>query len=148
MINPEDFLNQSVEGQLSTSIIPIPVGEYQAAVIAVALRDFLFKKGDKAGMTGYALDVNWELADTSITEIIKRDAKIRQSMILDMSGQGLDMSEGCNITLGRIREAVGQNDGSAWSPNNLVGAVAVIQITQKMEGEDIYNEIKKVGKAA
>jgi len=147
MLNPEEFLSSSIEGKLSTALIPVPEGEYQAAISAISLRDFTYKKGDKAGMTGYALDITWELADSSIAEIIKRDAKIRQSMILDMSGQGLDMSEGSNISLGRVRDAVGQNDGSAWSPNQLIGAVAIVKVDQRVDGEDVYNDVKRVRKA-
>lgn len=147
MLNPEEFLSASVEGASSTSIIPIPEGEYQAAIADVTMRHFLYKKADRAGMTGYSLDVNWEINDAAMAEQIKREPKIRQSCLLDLADGKLDMSEGSNISLGRIRDAVGQNDGSPWSPNQLIGSVAIIQVNQRMDGEDIYNDVKKVRKA-
>jgi len=145
MINPEDFLSENIQGANATSLTPIPAGEFTAVVTNISLRDFTYKKGDKAGMEGYALDVEWLIQDEEVSSDLGRDPKIRQSMILDFDGDKLDMSEGHNIGLGRLREALSQNKpGDPWNFNMLNGQVAVILCKQRMDGDDIYTDVNKV----
>lgn len=148
MLDPDQLLSGSVQGANSTSLTPVPEGEFQAMISDVALRDFQYKKGPQSGMTGYALDITWEINDAALKEQLKRSPTVRQSMILDLNGDSLDMSEGRNVALGRLRAAVKQNEpGRPWSPVQLKGAVAVIQTKQRMDGETIYTDVARVAAA-
>ena len=147
-IDVDQLLAGSVTGANSTTLLPIPEGEFHAVITEVSLRDFQYKKGPNSGMTGYALDITWEINDPQLKEHLKRAPVVRQSMILDLNGDSLDMSEGRNVALGRLRAAVKQNDpGRPWSPNQLKGSVAVIQTKQRMEGETTYTDVARVAAA-
>lgn len=145
MLNPDELLSSSVSGAMSTNLAPIPEGEFHAVITDVVLRDFTYRKGENSGMTGYALDVSWEINDDQVREQLKRTPTVRQSMILDLNGDSLDLSEGRNVALGRLRKATNQNEpGKPWSPNMLKGAVAIIQTKQRMDGDTIYTDVARV----
>lgn len=148
MLDPDQFLSGSVNGAMSTAITPVPEGEFQAVATDVTLREFEYRRGDKAGTTGYALDVTWEISDDNVRTQLGRTPTVRQSMILDLNGDALDMSDGKNVGLGKLRKAVGQNqEGRPWSPVMLKGAVAVIQVKQRMDGDTIYTDVARVAAA-
>ena len=95
------------------------------------------------------MDVTWNLqVGPAILEAISREkATVRQSLIVDLNaaGTGLDFGKGKNIQLGRLREAVGQNqDGQPWSPARLKGAAANVKIKHRVDGEDTYDEVDVV----
>ena len=148
MLDPDQLLSGSVTGANSTSLTPIPEGEFKATIQDVVLRSFTVKNGPNSGQTGYALDVSWEILDSQVRDAIGRTPSVRQSMFLDLNGDSLDMGEGKNVNLGRLRAAVKQNEsGKPWSPNMLKGAVATILTKQRMEGENIYTDVKQVAAA-
>jgi hypothetical protein len=147
--DPDTFLNETVDSEMSTRVIPCPPGEYQAMISGVGMREFTYKKGDRAGQAGFSLDVTWEIQDEGVKSSVGRDnVTVRQSMLLDFTPSGsLDTSDGRNIGLGRLREAVGQNKpGAPWSPRMLEGNVAVVLVEHRVDGDDLYAEIKKVRK--
>lgn len=145
MLNPEEFLSGTVEGASSTQLKPIPAGEFRAVCDNVELKSFEYKKGDRAGETGYRLVLVWHIDDEGLKAELGRNPTMQQSIFLDMKGDSLDMSEGKNVTLGRVRQAVGQNEpGKPWSPLMLKGAVAVLSIKQEVDGEDIRSNIDRV----
>jgi len=148
MLDPDQLLSGAVTGANSTTLTPVPEGEFHAVITEVALRDFQYKKGANSGMTGYALDITWEINDSQLKEQLKRSPTVRQSMILDLNGDSLDMGEGRNVALGRLRAAVKQNEaGRPWSPVQLKGAVAVIQTKQRMDGDTVYTDVARVAAA-
>ncbi len=148
MLDPDQLLSGSVSGSMSTAITPVPEGEFHAVVADVALREFQYRNGPKAGTTGYALDVTWEVSDDAVRSQLSRTPTVRQSMILDLNGDALDMSDGMNVGLGRLRKAVNQNqEGRPWSPVMLKGAVGVIQVKHRMDGETIYTDVARVAAA-
>jgi len=57
------------------------------------------------------------------------------------------MSEGKNVGLGRLREAIGKNEG-AFSFRDLVGQIAQLRVKHRMNGEDTYAEVRGVKAAA
>jgi hypothetical protein len=148
MLDIDQFLSGSVNGANSTALTPVPEGEFQAVVKDVALRDFTYKKGPNAGLTGYALDITWEILDSQVKEQLKREPTVRQSMILELNGDALDMGEGRNVGLGKLRSALKQNDaGRPWAPSMLKGAVAIVQTKQRMDGDTIYTDVARVAAA-
>lgn len=145
-LNAEEFLNMSIEGASSTEM-PLPEpGEYRALVTEVSARTFTFKKGDRAGSEGMSLDVTWQIDDPAVKEALGYQPKVRQSVLLDLTPSGgLDMGKGKNVSLGRLREAIGQNqDGRPWSPAMLNGQVAVINFQHRIDGDKVYGDVKGV----
>lgn len=148
MLDPNQLLSGAITGANSTNLSPVPEGEFQATVQSVSIRDFQYKKGENAGLTGYALDVLWEILDPQVKEQLGRVPTVKQSMILDLNGDAIDMSEGKNVGLGRLRAATKQNEaGRPWSPTMLQGSVAIIQTKQRMDGENIYTDVSRVAAA-
>lgn len=144
--DPDSFLNQTINSELATRMAVCPEGEYPACITKVDMRSFTYKKEDRAGQTGYSLDVTWEITDENLKASLGRAPLVRQSMLLDLSESGgLLTGEGKNVSLGRLREAIGQNKpGAAWSPRHMEGASAIVLVSHKLIGDDVMAEVKKV----
>jgi hypothetical protein len=138
------FLQGSVDGAMDTKILPVPDGEYAAIIEKIDARTWTSKDGLKSGVT---LDVTWEISDEGLRQELKRQKiTVRQGIMLDLDDAGkLDTSRGKNIGLGRLREALNKNvPGQPFSFNELPGCSAKIKVTQRVDGEDIYNDVKGV----
>lgn len=149
VFNPEAFLTQQETGALSTKFEPVPDGEYPAMIGA----DENSVKARTTASGRAILDVTWEINDPDLASRLGKDRiTIRQSVFLDLTPQGtLDRAKGKNVQLGRLRDALGQNDPSRpWSPLNLRGAgPAKIRVTSRSGDDDtIYNDVKGVAKMA
>jgi hypothetical protein len=145
VFNADAFLNTEITGEMDTKVVPIPEGDWSSQVMKVAFREVTQKDGVKRAI----MDVTWEVLDEEVKKSTKLEKPMaRQSVFLDLNEQGgLDMGKGRNIQLGKLREAVGQNrSGKAWSPAMLTGQMAIVSIKQRIEGDDIYSDIKKVTK--
>lgn len=150
VFNPDAFLDQTTDQEGSTFVTPIPVGEFRAIVDRdVAFREEEIKKGARAGEKMYLCDILWRIEDEDVEKQIGRKAIARQSCFVDIKDGQLDFSEGKNVQLNRVRDAVGQNKpGQPWSPRMLTGQMAMIQVTQRPDENDprtIYNDVKRVG---
>lgn len=144
VFDPDEFLQATIEGSNSTSRPPIPEHEAMGVIEKISIR---------TPNQSTILDVFWGVDSDEARNATGLDSpSVRQSIFLDIDGNGhLDMSEGMNVQLGRLRKAVGQNAEGPWSFNNLVGATARIAITQRPDQNDpqtIYNDVKSVTKAA
>lgn len=149
MFNPETFLATPVSGANSTEYVPVPTGEYFAYIEEVKARPWQSKDQSQAGM---ALDVLWVIDSPEVAALLNRDTvKCKQGLMLDFTDAGaLDMGKGRNVDLGRLREAVGQNDPSQpWSPQMLVGKQAKVKVSHRADKDDpkkMYAEIREVAK--
>jgi|CXWL01.1.fsa_nt_gi hypothetical protein len=149
----DTFMDNTTSDAGSTSINPIPAGEY-TAIIKDLSKPHEFTS--KTGAARYVTDITWELVnvDPKIVEEVGRDTlTVRQSIWLDLNNGALDMGKGKNVSLNQVREAVKQNvAGQAWSPKNLIGAgPALIVVSHRHDKDDpsrIYTEVKKVGRAS
>jgi hypothetical protein len=149
MFNPEEFLDTQITESNSTVSTPIPAGEYLAVISGQKARQWQGKKDPT--MTGVALDIEWELDDQAVKDLLERDKVVaKQGIMLDMNDAGqLDMGKGKNIGLGRLREALNLNvPGQAFSFNMLQGQMARVAITHRIDGENIYAEVKSVTKVS
>ena len=147
MFNPDTFLQGSVTESNDTKKIPCPVGEYLAVAEKVEARQWQSKDGLKSGI---ALDITWSIDDPAVKEVTAREnVTVRQGLMLDvLDGGGLDMSKGKNIGLGRVREALGLNTpGQPFAPSMIQGRMAKVTVSHRVDGEDIYDEVKKVATA-
>lgn len=149
MFSPEQFLDMQVNESNDTKIIPVPVGEYLAVVKEVKVRPWQSKADpSKAGI---ALDLQWTIDDHGVKQTLGRDeVNVKQGVMLDLTegGGGLDMGKGKNIGLGRLREACGLNTpGQPFSVTMLTGRMARIKVEHRVDGENLYAEVKQVTRA-
>jgi hypothetical protein len=150
MFNPEVFLNTTTTSAADTQLLPVPEGEYTAVSSPVtkdSFRTFDIKRGARAGTKGMSLDLEWTINDEALKAELGREPKVRQSMMLDTTGDGsgLDFGKGRNIGLGRLREALGQNkDGQPWSFAMLGSQVARVKVKHRMVEDKVYAEVSEV----
>ena len=140
--NPDSFLNTSVSEPSSTTFTPVPEGDYTASVKEIKPRS---TDSGKA-----ILDVTWAIDDAAVADITgMKNPSVRQSIFLDITDAGgLDMGKGKNISLGRLRDALGQNNpGQSWQPGMLVGGVAKVTVKHRMYEDQIFTDVKGVVKA-
>lgn len=128
--DPDAFLSpgNEITDSFDTTIAKVPPGEYRAQVDKIAKpRKFQAKSGDEM----VAFDITWAILDEDVkaeTELAKPTS--RQTIFLDINEDGsLARGKNKNVGLGRLREALGQNQpGQPWNPNMLVGALAMVKI--------------------
>ena len=152
----ESFFNESVEGVGSTSVTPIPAGDY-FAMLGDKIRLQQFNRKD-TGEPGAILNIPFELVDDSgaiRAQIDGRDPVHYESYFLDLAKGPdgkikIDMGKGKNVKLNRLREALGQNTGAPWSPNLLKGAGPVkIKLGLQKDKDDpevMRSTLRAVGK--
>jgi hypothetical protein len=149
------MLNATVSESNSTELLQIDEGEYIAVADPVSeesFKSFDIRKGDRAGQKGLSLNVSWSINDEdgSIKAKIGRAPKVRQNIFLDLTSQGgLDFGKGRNVSLGQLREALGQNmTGRPWSFGMLGGGVAKIKVKHRIldDGRTVA-EVQAVAKA-
>lgn len=149
--DPESFLDSTTDQAGSTVVTPVPVGEHKAQ-----LKDISKPRQEtsaKDGRTFVVMDITWQILDEQMALSLGREPTSRQGIFLDLNPQGkLDMGEGKNVQLNRVRAAVGQNiSGKAWAPVNMIGQVATVTIAHRPDKNDPeikYDFVKKVGMAS
>lgn len=149
MFSPEQFLDMQVTESNDTKSIPVPVGEYTAVIEEVKVRQWQSKKDPS--MSGLTLDVKWSVDDSAVKELLGRDkVTVNQGIMLDLTDSGgLDMGKGRNVGLGRLREALGLNaPGQPFSFMMLSGRVGKVSVSHRIDGENIFAEVKGVAKLA
>ncbi len=143
MFDAESILNVQVDQPMATQYEPIPEGEYTATIRSVEARNT--KNGS------VVLDVQWAIDDPALAERLNRqELLVRQSIFLDLTPNGaLDLGPNKNVRLGRLREAVGQNQpGQPWNLRMLEGAgPARIGVRHRTTEEgQVFEEVYKVAK--
>jgi hypothetical protein len=145
VFDPATFLGTEHEESLSTDYILVPEGEYTAQcqeVTPESVRVIETKDGQRT-----VVDLNWLITNEAVKEATHRDRNsVRQSLFLDLTPEGnLDMSEGMNVALGRVREAVRQNSpGRPWSFRMLGGNTATVFVKHTKSEERMYANVTKV----
>lgn len=146
--DPKAFLDVVVTEQGSTSVTPIPPGEHLSVVEKVDTRAWQARDGTSSGI---ALDVTYNIDSPEVKAALGRPkVTVTQGIMLDLTdGGALDMGKGRNVTLNRLREAVGLNEqGKPFSFRMLEGKVVKINVQHRVDGDKIYNDVKGVVKAA
>lgn len=143
--NPDLFMQTETNDSNSTRLVPVPEGEYPGVIKSINPR--------VVGQNGSpVLDVVYGIDDEGVKKVTgMNEPTVRQSIWLDVTESGgLDMSEGKNVQLGRLREALGQNQrGKPWAPTMLVGQVAKVKVTHttdKNDPEIVYANVGAVTK--
>lgn len=142
--DPQAFLDASITEANDTKVIPVPQGEYLGVIEKVTPRTWQSKDGTQSGI---AVDIIWLIEDADVKAFLGRDdVKVKQGLMLDTTPNGtLDTSKGKNISLGRLREAVGLNKpGQTFSFQNLPGLSAKVNVKHRLVDEDTFAEVKGV----
>jgi hypothetical protein len=143
MFDTDSLLNSTFTESLDTTQTPCPEGEYAAVLDSFKARTFTSKDGDE----GAVLDIFWKPQLDAATEAsLGRKPTVKQTVFLDVTPSGgLDMGKGRNIGLGRLREALGQNQpGKPWNFGLLQGGTATVVVKHRMHEGNIYDEVKQV----
>jgi len=136
------FQNATFTESNSTTYTPVPEGEYPAAIREAD--DIKIRATEKGSVI---LDIKWTIDDASVTAVTGFETNtVRQSIFLDVTANGgLDFAKGKNIQLGRLREAVKQNQaGQPWTFGSLVGAVARVTVKHRLVDDQIYTDVRGV----
>lgn len=140
VFDPDMFMNQQTTESSSTVYTPVPEKEYQGVIKEV-----------KAGTAGDkpVLNITWAIDDQEAKDATGLDEPtVRQTIWLDLTpAGGLDMGKGKNVGLGKLREALGQNEpGRPWSPGMLSGQVAQITVKHRAGKEpgEVFADVKAV----
>lgn len=129
--NPDDFMNVQTEEVLETEYTPIPEDEYLAVIKKVEADTY----GEK---NSPALAITWLIDDEGVKALTGMDEPTcRQTIWLDIDENTgfLAIGKNRNVKLGKLRAALGQNDGRPWSPAMLEGQVARVQIKHRMSND-------------
>lgn len=142
--DPATFLNQTVDEAMDTKIVPCPAGEYPAVADKVDIKTWASKDGSSSGIK---LVILWDIQDPNVNAITMRNpTKVKQEQMIDLTESGqIDLGKGRNVGLGRIREALGLNTpGEPFSFNMLQGRTAKVNVTHRVDGPDIYDQVKSI----
>ena len=141
------FMDATVSEVMDDKFIPVPAGEYPATATKVETRNWQGKKDPS--QSGIALDIQWEIEDQKVKEVTGRDkVTVKQGIMLDLTEQGgIDIGKGKNIALGALRTALGMNSpGQSFSFRMIEGRRAKVKVTQRVDGDKIYNDVAAVTK--
>lgn len=141
------FLQTTYKDANDTKLVPIPEGEYMAQIDKVEVKNI--QKKDGSGTVTIA-ELSWVVTDQAAKDATGlATPRARQSIFLDVTEQGsLDMGKGKNVSLGKLRDAVGQNKpGKSWSFSHLSQATAFVKVEHEPNDKDpeiIYNRVRSV----
>lgn len=137
---------------MATTIVPCPEGEYRA-IIDDGEKAITFMSGQKDGKNWHKMNVGFKILDETVKAILGRDnVVVPMQMFLDLNETetDFDTSAGKNVSLGRLRDALGQNDDPSWSPAALKGkGPLMVKVTQRSDKTDPtikYAEVSRVAK--
>ena len=140
VFDPNTFMNTSTTDAMETTYTPVPEGEWTGVIKEIKPR---------AAKEAAMLDVVWGIDDDQVVAAIGMKSPIvRQTVFLDLTETGgLDKGKGKNVQLGKLREAVGQNqNGKPWQPGMLIGQVAKIKVAHRMYEGEPQADVKGVTK--
>ena len=146
--DPNVFLNQELSGSSETKYTPIPEGEYKGYIDDLTMDSY---EDTPILVVTYALlDDDGKLK----TLLGLEKPTLQDRLFLDINPDGsIAFGPNKNVRLGRVREAVGQNDPKKkWQFNMLRGAgpvlLKVAHQYHKTTGEGPYARVDRIVKAA
>lgn len=138
LFDSDNFLGSSAGGTLSTERTLIPANTYSNASIKdLNVKHGTIASGDKAGEAWVRLNVVWSIDDEALrTQLDRANVVITQGFMLDVTPAGeLDTGKGKNVRLGKLKKALGLNDGETkWM--DFIGKFATIQVSHGVNSKD------------
>src|SRR5688572_7655633 len=136
--DPNAYANMQVDGSFETQYTPIPAAEYPAQIDSWKLETVKFTdKTTGAEEFRLVCRLNWEIIDDAVKAALNMNkVTVKQDIFVDLTPTGaFDMSKNKNVELGRVREALNQNQGP-WSFSMLQGGLATIKIGHRADKTD------------
>lgn len=148
IFDPATFMAETTEAGSTQAPICEP-GEYPGIVDKAEIR--VVTSGPQAKTPGRQmplLEVTFKLENPGFEKDFGRKPTVRQTIWLDMNGVKLDMGKGKNVSLNKLREALGQNKPGAWNHKMLEGAGPVkVMVKNAPDHKDVIRaEVVAVGK--
>lgn len=138
VFDAEAFANTAYEGANDDKYTPVPAKEY----VAVA-KKHAFRRAKQSTIC----DLYWALDDQEARDATGMDEpQARQSLFLDLTPSGgLDMGQGKNVQLGKLRTALNVNDPSKpFRFDDLLGKPARIKVEHRIYEGDTFADVKAV----
>lgn len=142
------FMTAAYTEANSTEMVPIDEGEYRAISGELEWSEVTSSKDPSKKWP--KLRVPWTIESPEQSAKTGRAAiRINQDILLDRTPEGmLDMGEGKNIALGRLRNALGLNQkGVPFRFDQIPGRQALVKVKHRSYEGRIFEEIKDVAKA-
>lgn len=151
IFDPATFMPETSEAGSTSAPICEP-GEYPGIVDKAEIR--VITSGPNSKVPGRQIpliEVTYKLENPQFEKDFGRKPSVRQTIWLDMNGTQLDMGKGKNISLNKLREALGQNRaGQKWNYKMLEGAGPVkvmVKNSPDRQSPDVMRaEVVTVGK--
>lgn len=141
--DPNVFLSQEIKGSNEVKYTPVPKGEYKAFIDDLNMDEYDEKP---------ILVVTYALMDEELkTTLGLEKPTVQDRIFLDMENGQLAFGANKNVRLGRLREAVGQNNGKSWQFNQLRGAGPVKLLIDHRPGKndgEVFANVTRVAKAS
>lgn len=132
------FMGTQVQGANETKYTPVPERDDYLGVITKLAGDTINQQP--------VLRVTYMLDDQQAREITgMQEPTVEQTVWLDLENGALSFAPNKNVALGRLREAVGQNDpAKPWSPKDLHGQVVRLSVKHRVNEEngDRFAQVK------
>jgi len=148
VFDPEAFLNGTIGGANSTKRLVVDAGTYPAFISDLKVeRGTVKKEGANFGKPWTRLDVVWEIEDHALKAKMDRDkVTVFQGIMLEFDENGtLAMGKGKNVQLGRLREAIGLNEGPV-AFHSFRGRPAMIKVDHEIYNNDPVERVTNVAK--
>lgn len=149
--DPNVFLNQELSGANETKFTPVPEAEYAGYIDDLAMDKYDDPQRGEVPiliLTYALLDDDGKLKALLGLE----KPTVQDRLFLDVNPDGsIAFGPNKNVRLGRVREAVGQNDPKKkWNFNMLRGAgpvlLKIVHTYDKKTGEGPYSRIDRIVK--
>jgi len=147
--NKEAFLSAGQKAVAnSTFVIQCPTGDWPGVVAKIDAEQAPTTKDPSKLYTRFIAFI--EINEPQVVEKTKRSpTTVRHDFFLDTTedGSGLDMSDGKNIGLGRLREALDLNrPGQSWSFEQFVGRPLIAHVEHESYNGEQYAKVTRVAK--
>ena len=121
--DPDAFMQQTFEEEMSTTPMLIPPGDYEAVIERVGQpRRVKDRATGEEREDALQLALTWELLDEQLkSDLDRTKVTVNQYLFIELDEHGRLASGDKNWRLGQVREAVGQLK-TPWNPSMLEGA--------------------------
>lgn len=151
LFDPASFLETSHKGNLDTSVVLVPEGDYLAQCTdKIDIKSGTIGEGkSRAGEPWANVSLLWEVMnrDDLKTSLNMDRILVRQSIMLDLTDAGqIDLGTNKNMRLKRLLDATGLNSTKNWSLAQLKFTTAGIHVKHnKPDGfDDFVAEVDRV----
>lgn len=147
------FMNTTVDEPMATALASVPDGEYTAMVgdftsEAFKTINYVDKKTQQP-VARQVLEVPFIIDDDSLKAQLGREQVVhRETYWLDFDANGkLDTGPDKNVSLGKLRDCLGQNTNAPWAPAMLRNQgplrIKIVTRADKHDPDKKYTNITK-----